>query len=55
MLHDLAALLSVFLIMVRLLASRPEKRVIALDGPGGWVTRQELAANHDPQRVARGE
>ena len=55
-LHDLAALLSVFLIMVHVyFGILPEKRMYLRSMVRGWVTRQELAANHDPERVARGE
>ncbi len=56
LLHDLAALLSVFLIMVHVyFGILPEKRMYLRSMVRGWVTRQELAAHHDPERVARGE
>lgn len=56
LLHDLAALLSVFLIMVHVyFGILPEKRMYLRSMVRGWVTRQELAAHHDPERMARGE
>lgn len=56
LLHDLSALLAVFLIMVHVyFGILPEKRMYLRSMVRGWVTRQELAANHDPERVARGE
>jgi hypothetical protein len=33
----------------------PEKRMYLRSMLRGWVTRAELAENHDPERVARGE
>jgi formate dehydrogenase subunit gamma len=56
LLHDFAALLSVFLIMVHVyFGLLPEKRLYLRSMVRGWVTREELAAHHDPERVARGE
>lgn len=56
LLHDLAALLSLFLILVHVyFALLPEKRMYLRSMVSGWMTRQELADNHDPERVARGE
>jgi cytochrome b subunit of formate dehydrogenase len=55
-LHDLAALLAVFLIMVHVyFGVLPEKRMYLRSMLRGWLTREELAAHHDPERVARGE
>lgn len=56
LLHDLATLLSVFLILVHVyFGLLPEKRMYLRSMLGGWVTRKELGAHHDPERVARGE
>ena len=56
LLHDLAALLSVFLILVHVyFGLLPEKRMYLRSMVQGWVTREELNANHDAGRVARGE
>jgi cytochrome b subunit of formate dehydrogenase len=56
LLHDLAALLAVFLVMVHVyFGLLPEKRMYLRSMVRGWVTRRELAAHHDPERVARGE
>ena len=56
LLHDLAALLSVFLILVHVyFGLLPEKRMYLRSMVQGWVTREELGANHDAERVARGE
>jgi formate dehydrogenase subunit gamma len=56
LLHDLAALLSVFLILVHVyFGLLPEKRMYLRSMVQGWVTREELGANHDVERVARGE
>jgi len=56
MLHDLAALLSVFLILVHVyFGLLPEKRMYLRSMLQGWVTREELRAHHDVDRVARGE
>jgi len=55
-LHDLATLLCVFLILVHVyFGLLPEKRMYLRSMLRGWVTRAELAENHDPARVARGE
>lgn len=57
LLHDLAALLSVFLILVHVyFAILPEKRAYLRAMVLGWITRQELREDgHDPDRVARGD
>ena len=56
LLHDLAALLAVFLVMVHVyFGLLPEKRMYLRSMVRGWVTRRELGAHHDPERVARGE
>jgi cytochrome b subunit of formate dehydrogenase len=56
LLHDLAALLSVFLILVHVyFGLLPEKRMYLRSMVQGWVTREELNAHHDAERVARGE
>jgi len=56
LLHDLAALLSVFLILVHVyFGLLPEKRMYLRSMVQGWVTREELVAHHDAERVARGE
>jgi formate dehydrogenase subunit gamma len=56
LLHDLAALLSVFLILVHVyFGLLPEKRMYLRSMVRGWVTREELRAHHDPERVARGD
>ena len=56
LLHDLAALLSVFLILVHVyFGLLPEKRMYLRSMVQGWVTREELTAHHDAERVARGE
>jgi len=55
-LHDLATLLAVFLILVHVyFGLLPEKRMYLRSMVRGWVTRKELDAHHDPERVARGE
>jgi len=55
-LHDASALLSVFLILVHIyFGLLPEKRMYLRAMTRGWITRAELAENHDPERVARGE
>ncbi len=55
-LHDLTALLALFLILVHVyFGLLPEKRMYLRSMVRGWVTRTELATNHDPERVARGE
>jgi cytochrome b subunit of formate dehydrogenase len=56
LLHDLAALLSVFLILVHVyFGILPEKRAYLRAMVFGWVTRGELKAAHDLERVARGD
>ncbi len=56
LLHDLATLLAVFLILVHVyFGLLPEKRMYLRSMVSGWVTRKELSAHHDPERVARGE
>ncbi|MET0292447.1 MAG: cytochrome b/b6 domain-containing protein [Steroidobacteraceae bacterium] len=55
-LHDAAAYLSLFLIMLHVYFSlRPEKRMYLRSMIKGWVTREELRRHHDPERVARDE
>ena len=56
LLHDLAALLSVFLILVHVyFGILPEKRAYLRAMVFGWVRRGELKAAHDLDRVARGD
>lgn len=56
LLHDLAALLSVFLILVHVyFGILPEKRAYLRAMVRGWITRGELKSGHDPERVARGD
>jgi len=56
LLHDLAALLSVFLILVHTyFGILPEKRAYLRAMVKGWIRRSELAEEHDVQRVQRGE
>lgn len=56
LLHDLAALLSVFLVMVHVyFGLLPEKRLYLRSMLGGNVRRDELAIEHDLDKVARGE
>jgi cytochrome b subunit of formate dehydrogenase len=56
LLHDLAALLSVFLILVHVyFAILPEKRAYLRAMVTGSVTRADLKAGHDLDRVARGD
>ncbi len=56
LLHDLATLLAVFLILLHVyFGLLPEKRMYLRSMVSGWVTRKELSAHHDPERVARGE
>jgi formate dehydrogenase subunit gamma len=56
LLHDLAALLSVFLILVHVyFAILPEKRAYLRAMVSGWITRSELRPEHDLDRVARGD
>jgi cytochrome b subunit of formate dehydrogenase len=55
-LHDLSALLTVFLILVHVyFAVLPEKRAYLRAMVSGGITRAELAAEHDVERVERGE
>jgi cytochrome b subunit of formate dehydrogenase len=56
LLHDLAALLSVFLVLVHVyFAILPEKRAYLRAMVSGFITRRDLAAEHDLERVERGE
>ncbi|MEO8307731.1 MAG: cytochrome b/b6 domain-containing protein [Pseudomonadota bacterium] len=56
LLHDLAALLSVFLILVHVyFGILPEKRGYLRAMVKGWITRGELKQEHNLDRVARGE
>jgi cytochrome b subunit of formate dehydrogenase len=56
LLHDLAALLSVFLVLVHVyFAILPEKRAYLRAMVSGFITRRDLAAEHDVERVERGE
>jgi cytochrome b subunit of formate dehydrogenase len=56
LLHDLAALLSVFLVMVHVyFAILPEKRGYLRAMTRGGISQAELAREHDLARVARGE
>jgi cytochrome b subunit of formate dehydrogenase len=56
LLHDLAALLSVFLILVHVyFGILPEKRAYLRAMLTGWITRTELKPEHDLQRVERGD
>jgi formate dehydrogenase subunit gamma len=56
LLHDLAALLSVFLILVHVyFGILPEKRAYLRAMVTGWITRGELKAGHNLDRVARGD
>jgi cytochrome b subunit of formate dehydrogenase len=56
LLHDAAALLSVFLILVHVyFGILPEKRAYLRAMVLGWITRGELKAAHDLDRVARGD
>jgi formate dehydrogenase subunit gamma len=56
LLHDLAALLSVFLILVHVyFGILPEKRAYLRAMIGGLITRSALAEEHDLKRVERGE
>lgn len=55
-LHDLAAFGSLFLVMLHIYFSlRPEKRMYLRAMVRGWVTREELRAHHDAERVQRGD
>lgn len=56
LLHDLSALLSVFLILVHVyFGVIPEKRGYLRAMVKGWIGRSELAAEHDLKRIERGE
>jgi formate dehydrogenase subunit gamma len=56
LLHDAAALLSVFLILVHVyFGILPEKRAYLRAMVLGWITRGELKSAHDLDRVARGD
>jgi cytochrome b subunit of formate dehydrogenase len=56
LLHDLAALLSVFLVLVHVyFGILPEKRAYLRAMIGGFITRRDLAVEHDVERVERGE
>jgi cytochrome b subunit of formate dehydrogenase len=56
LLHDLAALLSVFLILVHVyFGLLPEKRIYLRGMVGGTVSRKQLSAEHDLDRVGRGD
>jgi cytochrome b subunit of formate dehydrogenase len=56
LLHDLAALLSVFLILVHVyFGILPEKRAYLRAMLKGFIGRSELATGHDLKRVERGE
>jgi formate dehydrogenase subunit gamma len=56
LLHDLAALLSVFLVLVHVyFAIIPEKRAYLRAMAKGLISRADLAKEHDLNRVDRGE
>ncbi|MBK6672227.1 MAG: cytochrome b/b6 domain-containing protein [Proteobacteria bacterium] len=56
LLHDLAALLSVFLVLVHVyFAILPEKRAYLRAMTKGFISRSDLAREHDLNRVDRGE
>jgi cytochrome b subunit of formate dehydrogenase len=56
LLHDLAALLSVFLILVHIyFGILPEKRAYLRAMVRGWITRADLRSEHDVERVERGD
>jgi len=56
LLHDLAALAAVFLVLVHVyFGLLPEKRMYLRAMLRGWVSREELRAHHDIERVVRGE
>jgi len=56
LLHDLAALLSVFLVLVHVyFGILPEKRAYLRAMLTGFITRSELKPEHDLQRVERGD
>ena len=50
-LHDFAALLLVIMVMMHIyFALRPEKLFFARSMILGWITSEEHAAHHDPER-----
>jgi formate dehydrogenase subunit gamma len=56
LLHDLAALLALFLVMVHIyFAILPEKRAYLRAMISGWVSRRDLSGDHDIAKVERGE
>jgi formate dehydrogenase subunit gamma len=56
LLHDLAALLSVFLVLVHVyFGIIPEKRAYLRAMVKGFIGRSELAVEHDLKRVERGD
>jgi formate dehydrogenase subunit gamma len=56
LLHDLAALLSVFLLLLHVyFAILPEKRAYLLSMLKGTISRADLAQEHDLTRVDKGE
>jgi cytochrome b subunit of formate dehydrogenase len=56
LLHDLAALLSVFLVLVHVyFGILPEKRAYLRAMIRGFITRTDLKAEHNVERVERGE
>jgi cytochrome b subunit of formate dehydrogenase len=56
LLHDVAALLSVFLVLVHVyFAILPEKRAYLRAMASGFISRRDLAAEHDLERVERGD
>jgi formate dehydrogenase subunit gamma len=56
LLHDLAALLSVFLVLVHVyFGILPEKRAYLKAMVVGWITRADLKVEHNVERVERGE
>jgi formate dehydrogenase subunit gamma len=56
LLHDLAALLSVFLVLVHVyFGILPEKRAYLRSMLGGSISRTELAQEHDLAKVDRGD
>ncbi len=56
LLHDLAALLSVFLVLVHVyFGLLPEKRAYLRAMVAGFITRRDLKVEHDVEKVERGE
>ncbi len=56
LLHDLAALLAVFLVLVHVyFAILPEKRAYLRAMVAGRISRADLKAEHDMERIERGE